>query len=87
MKVRTVRLAQTSSTTESATSTITSALRVRAPCPPAPVLRLALSTWLVSVFDACSAGTRPAMMPVITETASENPSTGRLMVTRDSLGT
>ena len=85
--MRTVRLAQTSSTTESATSTITSALRVRAPCPPAPVLRLALSTWLVSVFDACSAGTSPAMMPVITETASENPSTGRLIVTRDSLGT
>ena len=85
--MRTVRLAQTSSTTDSATSITTSALRTRPPCAPAPVLRLAVRTWAVSVFDACSAGTRPAMMPVSTDTPSENASTGRFTVTRDSLGT
>ena len=43
--------------------------------------------WAVSVFDAWSAGTSPATMPVSTETASEKARTGRFTVTRDSLGT
>ena len=85
--VRTVRPALTSSTTDNATSITTSRLRVRLPCVPAPVLRPALSASVTSGFDVCSAGTRPNTMPVSSDTASENRSTGMLMATRDSFGT
>ena len=47
----------------------------------------ALSASVMSDLDVCSAGTRPNTIPVSTETARENASTGRLTATRDSLGT
>ena len=78
--VRTVRPALTSSTTDSATSITTSRLRVRPPCAPAPVLRPARSASVTSAFDVCSAGTSPNTMPVSSDTASENSSTGMLIV-------
>ena len=85
--VRTVSPALTRSTTDNATSAMTSRSRVRPPCAPAAVLRLAFSASVRSGFEICSAGTSPKMMPVITDTTSENNITGMLIVTRDSLGT
>ncbi len=85
--VRTVNPALTRSTTDSATSAMTSKLRVRPPVVSEPVLRPARRTSVTSAFEVCSAGTRPKSTPVSTDIASEKSSTGTLIATRDSLGT
>ena len=61
--VRTVSPALTRSTTDSATSAITSRLRVRPPWLPQPVLRPARRASVTSAFEICSAGTRPKSDP------------------------
>ena len=86
-KVRAVRPALTSSTTDNATSATTSRLRVRPPCVAAPVLRPAFNVSVTSAFDECSAGTRPKRTPVSSDITNEKNSTGMFTVMRASFGT
>ena len=82
-KLLTSSPALTSSTSASATSATTSTSRnrrLRAPCPPAP-LPPSLSVSLRFRRVASSAGARPKMIPVTSETLSVQASTGRLMPT------
>ena len=66
-------MAPTSSTRQTATCATTSVLRSRWPVrPPLPRLPSSLRAWMVSGFEACSAGARPNNTPVTTEIASAN---------------
>ena len=76
MKLRIMNPAPASSTSVSVSSTTTSpAVQRRARRPTDPERPPSFNTSLTFVFEMCSAGARPKMMPVATHTTAKNANT------------
>ena len=75
-KLRIMKPAPASSTTVSVSSaTINAPVQRRARTPAVPLRPPSLSTSLTSVFETCSAGARPKMMPVPRQTSAKKAKT------------